>query len=235
MENVLYLGAACLIGLMFVILVLHKGDSKKELLQESYIRDRALPYKRELAKKRTQLLMKDGYGDVDDRKWRKELAVFANRKIGPIPGELITSQGAVLSVDEVVDIIDAIAISGQKELDDLFSYSDDLDGFEYEHYCAKLLREFGWEANVSQASNDQGADIIAGRRGVTVAIQCKKYSKPVGNKAVQEVSASKLHYGTDYAAVVTNHSFTKSAKQLANSAKVILLHHSELEQLENLL
>lgn len=54
------------------------------------------------------------------------------------------------------------------------------------------------------------------------------YSNPVGNKAVQEIYTAKQHYGANNAIVVTNNTFTKSAKQLAKSTKVDLLHHEDL-------
>ena len=205
--------------------------------QRQYIRDKATEYKAALAKKRTQLITKDDYGDADESKWKKEIASFFNSKIESLPESMALpiSPDGVISGEEIGNIIDDVAREGQRELGQLYSFSDDMDGIEYEHFCAEILRESGWEAKVSQASNDQGADIIAERDGKKVAIQCKKYSSPVGNKAVQEVSASKLHYGTEFAAVVTNNTFTNSAKQLANSNNVHLLHHSDLESFYNYL
>ena len=63
---------------------------------------------------------------------------------------------------------------------------------------------------------------------VRVAIQCKKYGSPVGNKSVQEAYSAKAFYECDHAAVVTNSTFTKSARQAADSMGVLLLHHEEL-------
>jgi len=212
----------------------NKNNKKK---QKDFIKLKAHEYKEGLAKKRTQLITKDDYGDVDDSKWKAEIVKFFNKKIGSIPEELalIDTEEQVISAEEIAKIINDVAIEAQKEHVNLFTYSEEMDGIEYEHFCASLLRDSGWDAVVSQASNDQGADIIAERDGVKVAIQCKKYSSPVGNKAVQEVSAGKLHYGTDHAVVVTNNTFTSSAKQLSNSARVYLLHHNELSNLKELL
>lgn len=207
-------------------------NNANEKKQKDYIKSKAREYKEALAKKRTQLVTKDDYGDIDDSKWKAEIVKFFNKKIRSIPGEMaLTTEDKIISGEEIARIIDCVAKEGQKEQLDLFSYSDDMDGIAYEHFCASLLRDDGWDAVVSQASNDQGADIIAERDGIKVAIQCKKYSSPVGNKAIQEVSASKFHYGAQHAVVVTNNSFTTSAKQLANSVSVYLMHHSELGNL----
>lgn len=62
--------------------------------------------------------------------------------------------------------------------------------------------------------------------------QCKKYINPVGNKAVQEAIAGREYYEADVAVVVTNSSYTKSARRLASASNVKLLHHSQLSQLK---
>jgi hypothetical protein len=69
-------------------------------------------------------------------------------------------------------------------------------------------------------------------RGVKVIIQCKHYSYPVGNDAVQEAIAGKTFERAQHAAVVSNASFTQHAKQLATTANVFLLHHENLAELE---
>ena len=99
-----------------------------------------------------------------------------------------------------------------------------MNGYEYEFACAEYLRRKGFsDVRVTKASGDQGADILARRRKITYAIQCKYYAKPVGNKAVQEVYAGATYYGCDRAMVITNQTFTKGAKELANSLGVELL------------
>ena len=89
----------------------------------------------------------------------------------------------------------------------------------------------GYFVKRTPKTGDQGVDLIAEKDGDRKAIQCKFYSKPVGNKAVQEVCAGRDFYNTDYAVVVTNSFYTKSAKELANKNKVILLNDNELEKL----
>lgn len=105
------------------------------------------------------------------------------------------------------------------------------DPYEYESLVGSALRNLGWNASVTSGSGDQGADVIAEYGNYKLVIQCKLYSQPVGNKAVQEVAAAKGFYNANIAAVVTNHSFTKSAKQLASSLDVYLVHHDQLDQL----
>jgi HJR/Mrr/RecB family endonuclease len=63
----------------------------------------------------------------------------------------------------------------------------------------------------------------------------KAVQSPVGNKAVQEVAAARIHEQDDYAAVVTNSRYTSAARQLAATNGVLLLHHSDLRDIDELL
>lgn len=64
----------------------------------------------------------------------------------------------------------------------------------YEYTIANKLQQLGFTAQATKASGDQGADIIAEKDGKSFAIQCRLYSKPVGNQAVQEAYAAATFY-----------------------------------------
>ena len=99
-----------------------------------------------------------------------------------------------------------------------------MNGYEYEQACAAYLRRKGFrDVQVTQASRDQGADIIAVRKKERYAVQCKYYATPVGNKAVQEVYAAATFYECDRAVVMTNNTFTRGAIELAESLGVELM------------
>jgi len=114
-------------------------------------------------------------------------------------------------------------------------FHEDMSPEEFEHYCADVLRQMKWQARVTQASADQGVDIVADKRGIRIVIQCKKYSKPVGNRAVQEIVAAIAHEEAQQGVVVTTSDYTPAAKKLAASNEVLLLHHSDLPKIDRLL
>jgi restriction system protein len=109
------------------------------------------------------------------------------------------------------------------------------DGYQYERYCALKLEELGWSTTVTKASGDQGVDIIARRAGIIVAIQCKFYTNAVGNKAVQEVVAGSIHVGANAAVVIASSRYTESARELADSTKVLLITHDDIPKLDKML
>lgn len=105
----------------------------------------------------------------------------------------------------------------------------EISGHQYEYKCAEKLKKCGFtNVTVTRGSGDQGIDIIAYRKGSKYGIQCKYYTGSVGNFAVQEAYAGARHYNCDFAAVMTNSNFTKSAKELAGSTNVILWENDKL-------
>jgi len=111
---------------------------------------------------------------------------------------------------------------------------DEVSGAEFEVYVARILKDIGYEdVRGTPASGDQGADLIAKKKGRAIVIQVKRYQGPVGNKAVQEVAAAVKFYGADEGWVVTNATFTQSAKALAQKNNIKLIDGTELEKMRN--
>lgn len=118
-----------------------------------------------------------------------------------------------------------------KKMNADINYSDDMDPFEYEHLCAGEFNKNNWEAKATQGSSDQGVDVIAKKDGKTLVAQCKRFTKPVGNKAVQEVVAGMKYYEATEGVVIAPNGFTNSAKNLAKANNIKLIHHNEINSL----
>lgn len=111
-----------------------------------------------------------------------------------------------------------------------------LNGYEFEEYCAKLLEKNGYKkVHVTKKSGDQGGDIIAEKQdGTRYAIQCKRYTGSVPNKAVQEAYTAKKMYDCHVAAVMTTSTFTNEAVEAAKKTGVLLWDKNELLRLMNI-
>ncbi len=106
------------------------------------------------------------------------------------------------------------------------------NGIDFEKAVLAMVESCGFKCKLTPESGDQGVDAIAYVGNKKIAIQCKFYSENlVGNDAVQQVVAGKIFWDCDDAAVVSNTRFSKSAYELANKAKVQLLHYSQLKAL----
>lgn len=184
-----------------------------------------------LVRKRRTLVRTGDYGEVVDGAWRKEIDKFLE--------VVVTPSVYMMAIDNdknnyqiLSNMIDGLVADNEHHVDG-FSDQDveDLDGVGYELYCAELLEACGWEVSRTPTSGDHGVDLIAEKFGRKVAIQCKKYSSPVGNKAVQEAYSGKSFYDAGEAVVVSNASFTPAAKQLAGKLSVVLMHQAQLKNL----
>ncbi|MCH4193552.1 MAG: restriction endonuclease [Butyrivibrio sp.] len=109
---------------------------------------------------------------------------------------------------------------------------DELEGHEFEYYCADLLRAHGFvDVEVTRGSGDFGTDILAEKDGVTYAVQCKCYDKPIGVKAVQEAYAGRDFYDRMVGAVMTNQYFTAPAVDAARKLKILMWDRGYLDSM----
>lgn len=113
---------------------------------------------------------------------------------------------------------------------------DLVSGYEFEYVLAEILRRVEGESTVTEASGDQGLDVVWFRETTTIGIQAKAYdtTNPVGNSAVQEIytGATVRHaeYSIDTPAVVTTSHYTTGAKEAAETSDVVLYDRSHLKQ-----
>lgn len=111
-----------------------------------------------------------------------------------------------------------------------------VSGHEFEYILAEILSRIEGDAIVTEASGDQGVDVVWFREDSTVGIQAKAYDKnnPVGNSAVQEIHTGsdvrKSEYSIDTPAVVTTSRYTNGAEKAAEGVNVVLYGRSHLRQ-----
>ena len=188
-----------------------------------------------LVRRREQLVTKDAYGKLRLEDWAKEIEYFIEEHIKPI----LTGQEeyeAFMRERSLIASAIAAKVEQEREVHPAFlTFSDDMTPDEFETYCAEELRRAGWDARVTMRSRDQGVDVVAEKRGVRVVLQCKLYSRAVGNKAVQEAAAGRAHEQADYEIVVSNSRYTHDAEQLASTNGILLIHYRDLRSLDDLI
>ena len=135
-----------------------------------------------------------------------------------------------LSIIAFVSLLLTITILVGKYKWSLFRI-DRMDGHHFEEFMKEVYTLLGYKVEETKRSGDQGIDLIIKKHFRSVGVQLKRYSKPVGNFAVQEAVAGKKYYKLDKVLVLTNKSFTKSAIELAKANKVELLDREDLKAL----
>ena len=107
---------------------------------------------------------------------------------------------------------------------------DRMDGRTFEPFLATVFRRLEYSVEITRRQGDYGADLVVVRNATRTAVQAKRWSKPVGVKAIQEVVAARGYYRCDDALVVTNRGFTRPARQLARANKVQLWDRQALAE-----
>ena len=208
--TVLAVGSILLAGLFYWYRVKGgKGPSEDE------IKKAVAPHIEVLARKYRKCLVKDEYGFDSDTGFDRELDYFIGKAFPKI------DEAHVPALKKSVTAMVKEYLAGHDVASD--DYSAVATGADFEKYGYDALTAAGFTVSLLAKSGDQGVDLLVTlKNGKKVAVQCKFYSKPVGNKAVQEVISGKGFYECDHAAVFSNQTYTKSAQVLASSSDVSL-------------
>ncbi len=181
-----------------------------------------------LVRKRSQLVVRNEYGTLQTVAWEKEKVTFIRDQIVPTlsQSEFDCLEGSRATIEVMID--DRVAEMITSAAIVVPGFSENFSGTEFEAFCAAELNRAGWDARATQKSRDQGVDVVATKGGIRLVLQCKMHSRPIGNKAIQEIAAGRANEMADIAAVVSNQSYTIAARRLAATNNVYLLHFADL-------
>jgi len=99
-----------------------------------------------------------------------------------------------------------------------------LQSIPFENFLAEVFTEWGYDVETTKTSGDQGVDLVVSKNGIRMAIQAKGYlSSTVGNDAIQQVYTGMKIYKCQQCAVITNSTFTSSARQAAAAVGCVLI------------
>lgn len=112
--------------------------------------------------------------------------------------------------------------------DPRFERIDAMGGREFEAQVAELLDLLGYEDVEQTPYYDKGADILATKDGLRVAVQVKRWSKSVGVDAVRQLIDGTKRYGCDRGLLVTNSYLTDEAIRSAKAWEIEVWDRSRL-------
>jgi len=126
----------------------------------------------------------------------------------------VTADGAVESAKLVfTDVNDALKKYFAQHPEKLHQ----LNPRKFEELVASILKDFGFEVELTQQTRDGGRDILAYMRNAVVQfltfVECKRYApeNKVGVGIVRQVTGVHYLYKADKSLIVTTSSFTKDA------------------------
>ena len=206
---------------------INKKEVKFDLSQNGYGFKEGIPYFwfREILKSFESI-------DIFFSKWEHYI------RINPIIWDEILGKDRKLQFEDWYLFIASMVEKSCINLIDEYKYENNLNnqkGIAFENQCMKILISKGWRVEETPKSGDQGIDLIASIEKYRLCIQCKDHKKPIGNKAVQEVSAGKKYWNGTHAILVSQSGYTKSAYKLAAANNVLLISTLELNNIVSLI
>ena len=119
---------------------------------------------------------------------------------------------------------------------DLFNI-DQMDGFEFEHYIAELLRKHGFIVEETKKTGDGGIDLLAFSNEMLYkgkyVIQCKRWSGTIGAKEVRDLYGVVLSENANKGLFITNSFFSEQAISFSDGKNIELIDRSRLFELIN--
>ena len=106
----------------------------------------------------------------------------------------------------------------------------EIDWFQFERFCAALLRTEGYEVTrKGGAQPDGGVDLIAVKGNERILVQCKHWRTwTVQEKVIREMLGSMTHFQVSCGAIYTLNGWTKPAAGFALSHSITLVDGEEL-------
>lgn len=207
-----------------------RDNIKKQMKQQLIVKEAQSIIDRHfdtLYTKFIQLRYRDEYGYWHEDKWNKELKYF----IDNVFSNEFSVEGKTSMVLYKKFVADYFNQEAKKEIESgiISTVKKEVHtGEDFEDFIKEILQNKGLDIQKTPKTGDQGVDLIVKTDTDKIAIQCKFYSRPVGNKAVQEIAAGKVFYRCNKAIVVSNQSYTVSARKLAQNLGVELLNEKTL-------
>jgi|GEM_PF-2864481 len=209
-----------------------------------------------LAQKNNQLIYKDEYGDWNFDDWWKECHKFINSKmlqqkykLGKEAKNVYFTLNTVSwsiwdddddmnmmtkiidkYVDEYIENLPDDEDINESSIDNQESFLN--DPILFEKYVIGLFKSYGWTISITKKTKEQASYLVAiNEIGLTEIVLCISNVKTVGQSAVREIYSAKSQYNGHIGMIITNAAYTESARQLAESLDVYLLHYETLSKI----
>lgn len=105
---------------------------------------------------------------------------------------------------------------------------------DFEGFCADLLRQFGWQAQVTPPSRDGGFDLrLYGPTGTSYIAECKCYSRNhhIGRPMLQKLPGANMTEHAQGLLFITTSRFTSDALEYARQVGMQLIDGAQLVRL----
>jgi Holliday junction resolvasome RuvABC ATP-dependent DNA helicase subunit len=106
---------------------------------------------------------------------------------------------------------------------DLASDVCSMTAVAFEEFSVSLFREMGYAVEITSGTSDSGIDLLLRKNNQLIAVQCKRWSGPVGEPVVRDFYSALMSSGAQSGYVVTTSTFTSHAYSFAQGKPIQLV------------
>jgi hypothetical protein len=105
-----------------------------------------------------------------------------------------------------------------------------IDWFQFEKFCAAVLRAEGWDVErKGGAQPDGGVDLIASKGDARMLVQCKHWRTwTIQEKTIRELLGSMTHFAVSKGALYTLKGWTEPSRRFAEEHGILLANADDL-------
>lgn len=98
-----------------------------------------------------------------------------------------------------------------------------MDGIEFEEFTAQFFRARGYSTEMTKVSGDHGIDLFAKKGQELLGIQCKRWTKPVGEPIIRDFYGALMNSRAKKGVVIATAGFTSQAIDFARGKPIGLI------------
>ena len=106
---------------------------------------------------------------------------------------------------------------------DLASNVCSMTAVAFKEFTVSLFREMGYTVEITPGTSDNGIDLLLRKNNQLIAVQCKRWSAPVGEPVVRDFYSALMSSGAQSGYVVTTSTFTSHAYSFAEGKPIQLV------------
>ncbi len=106
---------------------------------------------------------------------------------------------------------------------DIASNVCSMNAVAFKEFTVSLFREIGYTVEITPETGDNGIDLLLRKNNQLIAVQCKRWSAPVGEPVVRDFYSALMSSGAQSGYVVTTSTFTSHAYAFAEGKPIHLV------------
>ncbi|MDE7455032.1 MAG: restriction endonuclease [Clostridia bacterium] len=128
------------------------------------------------------------------------------------------------------DAYEFVTVGKRQSMEDKFDQMSKMGKTQFVIYIAKLFSLKGYEVQLTPVMDNHDIDMVVKKDGITRAVGCLVADKVMCEENIAPIQSGSTFYNVDYATVVTNMFYDRTALNFAKTYKMTLIDRNILAE-----